>query len=168
MCFLSTFSIFWLSIFFTATIFTYQPIRQDPSRRHLLLLYCCFIFLPASLSWTSKCRKIFILLLKLSSHKIMFIERGVGGREEGLRTPCPSRRVRRRGRPRPGGICRSWRCQPCSGPWAGWAESGSVSPDRPSQNPENNQIYDLSLSLSPQQRSDLIKLFKALQSRVQP
>ena len=129
---------------------------------------CIVIFLSASWSSSSKCWKIFILLLKLSSHKIMFIERGVGGREEGLRTPCPSRRVRRRGRPRPGGICRSWRCQPCSGPWAGWAESGSVSPDRPSQNPENNQIYDLSLSLSPQQRSDLIKLFKALQSRVQP
>ena len=150
MCVLSSFSIFWLSIFFTATIFTYQLARQDPSRRHLL--YSCITYIPLSWSrsWSciSKCRKIFILLLKLSSHKIMFIERGVGGREEGLRTPCPSRRVRRRGRPRPGGICRSWRCQPCSGPWAGWAESGSVSPDRPSQNPENNQIYDLSLSLS--------------------
>ena len=44
---------------------------------------CIVIFLSASWSSSSKCWKIFILLLKLSSHKIMFIERGVGGREGG-------------------------------------------------------------------------------------
>ena len=106
---------------------------------------CIVIFLSASWSSSSKCWKIFILLLKLSGHEILFIEREESSE---LRTPCPSRRVRPRAPPRPGDICRSQRCPPCSEPSAGWAESGSESPARPSQIPGNNKMYNLSISLS--------------------
>ena len=106
---LSTFSIFWLSIF-----------------------HCNYLRLSAKETRSlSKALGVFIQLELCQNLSVycwlLFV----------FRSPCPSRRSRPRGRPRPAGTCRSWTCRPCSGPWAGWAGWGPGSPDRPSQNPAN-------------------------------